>query len=88
MTNTIENNKEEVISINSKITSGIQTIKQREVIAVMDIIEQLKPNMKIQYVTLENPEYSEQLLSLGIIKETKKGGKDTYVVPKEMAYCS
>ncbi|EOW7171706.1 hypothetical protein ACOZ9A_001558 [Vibrio parahaemolyticus] len=54
----------------------------------MNLLMQLKPDARIQYVMLEELEYREQFLAIGLIKPTKKGGGDTYTVPKDMVFCS
>lgn len=36
---------------------------------------------------LEELEYREKFLEIGLIKQTKKGGADTYIVPKNVAFC-
>ncbi|ENL6748263.1 hypothetical protein AB5Q25_000498 [Vibrio cholerae] len=48
---------------------------------------QLKPEARIQYVMLEELEYREKFLEIGLIRQTKKGGADTYIVPKKVAFC-
>ncbi|EII3059984.1 hypothetical protein MYD45_000379 [Vibrio parahaemolyticus] len=53
----------------------------------MNLLMQLKPNSRIQYVMLEELEYREKFLEIGLIKQTKKGGADTYIVPKNVAFC-
>ncbi|HBC3481112.1 TPA: hypothetical protein KDY88_002565 [Vibrio parahaemolyticus] len=53
----------------------------------MNLLMQLKPNSRIQYVMLEELEYREKFLEIGLIKPTKKGGADTYIVPKNVAFC-
>lgn len=55
--------------------------------AAITLILQLKPDQKIQYVTLEQLEYREVFLEIGLIKPTKKVGADRYVVPKTAACC-
>jgi hypothetical protein len=50
------------------------------------LLLQLKPAQRIQYVMLEELQYREEFLEIGLIKETKKGGMDTYVVPKGVCY--
>lgn len=57
-------------------------------IPAMNLLMQLKPNSHIQYVMLEEIEYRDKFLEIGLIKPTKKGGGDTYTVPKDMVYCS
>ncbi|MEZ9617613.1 hypothetical protein AB4264_18255 [Vibrio sp. 10N.261.55.B8] len=57
-------------------------------IPAMNLLMQLKPNSHIQYVMLEEIEYRERFLEIGLIKLTKKGGGDTYTVPIDMVYCS
>lgn len=57
-------------------------------IPAMNLLMQLKPNSHIQYVMLEELQYRERFLEIGLIKPTKKGGGDTYTVPKDMVYCS
>lgn len=51
------------------------------------LLMQLKPNQKIQYVTLEELEHKQVFLDLGLIKETKKVGADRFIVPKTSAFC-
>ncbi|HHE1252934.1 TPA: hypothetical protein ACN32C_001875 [Vibrio parahaemolyticus] len=56
----------------------------------MNLLMQLKPESRIQYVMLEELEeleYREKFLEIGLIKQTKKGGADTYIVPKNVAFC-
>lgn len=53
----------------------------------MNLLMQLKPNSRIQYVMLEELQYRENFLDMGLIKPTKKGSGDTYTVPKDMVYC-
>lgn len=53
----------------------------------MNLLMQLKPDSRIQYVMLEELEYREKFLEIGLIKQTKKGGADTYIVPKNVAFC-
>ncbi|KXZ35109.1 hypothetical protein A0H77_19625 [Vibrio alginolyticus] len=53
----------------------------------INLLMQLKPNQRIQYVVLEELQYRERFLEIGLIKPTKKGGGDTYTVPKDMVYC-
>ncbi|XNJ88732.1 hypothetical protein AB6C47_018000 [Vibrio cyclitrophicus] len=53
----------------------------------MTLLMQLKPNQRIQYVTLEELQHKQIFLELGLIKETKKVGADRFVVPKTSAYC-
>jgi hypothetical protein len=79
------NENPEYLAINPKIMSSVfkGTKKERE--SKMAILDQLKSNSKIQYVYLEDPDMSEYLLSTGLIKSTKKVGKDTYIVPKGVA---
>ncbi|ELL0596551.1 hypothetical protein LCS78_11270 [Vibrio harveyi] len=54
----------------------------------MTLLMQLKPDARIQYVMLEELEYREQFLAIGLIKPTKKSGGDTYIVPKDRVFCS
>jgi len=51
------------------------------------LLMQLKPNQKIQYVELEELEYKDTFLEIGLIKPTKKVGRDRFIVPKTSAYC-
>ncbi|HCG7940211.1 TPA: hypothetical protein NJ505_001148 [Vibrio parahaemolyticus] len=53
----------------------------------MNLLMQLKPESRIQYVMLEELEYREKFLEIGLIKQTKKGSADTYIVPKNVAFC-
>ncbi len=53
----------------------------------MNLLMQLKPEARIQYVMLEELEYREKFLEIGLIRQTKKGGADTYIVPKKVAFC-
>lgn len=53
----------------------------------MTLLMQLKPEQRIQYVTLEELEHKETFLKLGLIKKTKKVGSDKFVVPKQSAFC-
>lgn len=55
--------------------------------AALTLTMQLKPDQRIQYVTLEELEFREVFLEIGLIKETKKAGGDRYVVPKSSAFC-
>lgn len=80
-----ENNTPEYIAINPKFMSLMFSGKKEEKESKLSILDQLKPNTKIQYVYLENPDMSEYLLSIGLIKTTKKVGGDTYIVPKGVA---
>ncbi len=51
-----------------------------------EIVTQLKPNQKIQYVKLEEGPHLAHLKNIGLIKETKKGGAYTFVVPKDAVF--
>lgn len=54
----------------------------------INLLMQLKPNQRIQYVVLEELQYREKFLEIGLIKPTEKGGGDTYIVPKDRVFCS
>ncbi|MCK8072475.1 hypothetical protein [Vibrio sp. 1CM23M] len=61
--------------------------KNKVLFNAMTLLMQLKPNQRIQYVTLEELQHKQIFLKLGLIKETKKVGADRFVVPKTSAYC-
>ncbi|MVC39941.1 hypothetical protein D6V26_20325 [Vibrio cholerae] len=50
------------------------------------LLLQLKADQRIQYVLLEETQYRQDFLEIGLIKETKKVGADRYVVPKTAVY--
>ncbi|WCP83293.1 hypothetical protein PQE20_17900 [Vibrio harveyi] len=74
------------IAIHKDMQSRI--FKAELFLPAINLLMQLKPDARIQYVMLEELEYREQFLAIGLIKPTKKGGGDTYIVPKDMVFCS
>lgn len=77
---------DQYVAIHSDMQRKI--FKENLFMPAMNLLMQLKPNARIQYVMLEELEYREKFLEIGLIKETKKGSGDTYTVPKTMCYCS
>ncbi len=77
---------DQYIAIHQDIQSRI--FKAELFAPAMNLLMQLKPDARIQYVMLEELEYREKFLEIGLIKQTKKGGADTYIVPKNVAFCS
>nr|EGQ9368320.1 hypothetical protein [Vibrio parahaemolyticus] len=76
---------DQYIAIHQDMQSRI--FKAELFIPAMNLLMQLKPESRIQYVMLEELEYREKFLGIGLIKQTKKGGADTYIVPKNVAFC-
>ncbi|EHD0106006.1 hypothetical protein JZN53_004654 [Vibrio parahaemolyticus] len=64
-----------------------ELVAKELILPATTLLMQLKPNQRIQYVTLEELKYREVFLDIGLIKPTKKPGADRYVVPKTLAYC-
>lgn len=73
------------VAFSPEVLSGLA--KHSLMNAALTLTMQLKPDQRIQYVTLEELEFREIFLEIGLIKETKKVGRDRYVIPKTSAFC-
>jgi hypothetical protein len=50
------------------------------------LLAQIKPHAHIQYVDIEEGTYLTRLLKYGVLKKTKKPGRERHVLNKEMVF--
>lgn len=75
-------------AIHCNVGRSFLDLNKKAIVLFFELSDQLMPDQRIQYVTVEPSKERDALLGCGLIKKTKKPGFDRFIVPKDVMFVS